>query len=501
VVIKMPRNGYKIVLTADRTLMSDYNGGIFLGFSACFPKGVMPDRLYFTLFCPPIPTNKDGSAKFAPCGTRTVEAILLDNGFSSEEVIVAHPDHLDRVIGPNTKVLGVTTEDPLGIGPATSTFTQLLGGEAYMAIKFRELLNHPLIKKCHPKVIVGGQGAWQLVAEEPRRRLGIDCVVIGEGERVVPQLFKKAVDGKPIPKVVYGEIAEPNEVPNIKNPTINGIVEIARGCGKGCKFCSLALSRFRSYPLKHILKNIEVNIRSGRSTPILHAEDVLRYKSKGLSINKEAVTELFKTVKSLPGVEFVDVSHFTVSSIKSAPDLIEEISNILNLGGEQVFLGGQVGIETGSPKLIRKLMPGKCTPFKPEDWPSLVAESFEILSENHWVPAATLVLGLPGETLKDIELSIELVKSLRKFKSLIVPLFFVPTGPFKGKEFFDSRKLTQSHKEVITVCWQHNSDWTLQLYDEYAKMYIRDKIKRAAIRQLIKLFSSKVLELVKQASA
>ena len=41
--------GFKIVLTADRTLMSEYSGGIFLGFSACVPKGLIPDKLYFSL--------------------------------------------------------------------------------------------------------------------------------------------------------------------------------------------------------------------------------------------------------------------------------------------------------------------------------------------------------------------------------------------------------------------------------------------------------------------
>lgn len=46
------REGVPIVLTADRTLMSEYGGGIFLGFSACVPKGLIPDRLYFSLFCP-----------------------------------------------------------------------------------------------------------------------------------------------------------------------------------------------------------------------------------------------------------------------------------------------------------------------------------------------------------------------------------------------------------------------------------------------------------------
>ncbi len=31
----MTSNGYKIVLTTDRTLISEYRGGLFFGFSAC----------------------------------------------------------------------------------------------------------------------------------------------------------------------------------------------------------------------------------------------------------------------------------------------------------------------------------------------------------------------------------------------------------------------------------------------------------------------------------
>ena len=52
-------NGFKIVLTADRTLMSEYNGGIFLGFSACVPQGLIPDKLYFSLFSLPTKNASD----------------------------------------------------------------------------------------------------------------------------------------------------------------------------------------------------------------------------------------------------------------------------------------------------------------------------------------------------------------------------------------------------------------------------------------------------------
>ncbi|MEM3709351.1 MAG: radical SAM protein, partial [Nitrososphaerales archaeon] len=396
--------GYKIVLTADRTLMSEYNGGIFLGFSACVPKGLIPDWLYFSIFCPSVSVNEDGSVKYAPCGTRKIEAALLDNGFKREDVIVAHPDRLEKVIGPNTKVVGITENDPLGIGPATSTFTQLFGREAYMSIKFRELLNNPAIKKYKPKIVVGGAGAWQLEDKEIRERLGIDCVVIGEGEKVVISIFEKALNNESLPEVVYGEVIPENDIPLIREPTIDGIVEIARGCGRGCDFCVPTLQRYRCFPIDHILEEVEVNLRAGRN-PLLHAEDVLRYKAKGLEVNKEAVINLFKEVKNYPGVNSVGISHFALSSVASAPDLIEEISNIVELGKNNLWLSGQTGIETGSPRLIKDHMIGKCKPFKPEDWPQVVVDAFEILSKNSWVPCATLILGLPGENEKDIDLT------------------------------------------------------------------------------------------------
>ena len=463
--------GYKIVLTTDRTLMSDYNGLIFLGFSACVPKGLIPDRLYFSLFCPSADANKDGSAKYAPCGSRKIEATLLSRGFKREDVIVAHPDYLDKVVGPNTKVLAITETDPLGKGPATSTFTQVLGGEAYMAIKFKGLLNHPAVKMYKPRIIVGGPGAWQLEDAEVRERLGINCVVIGEGEKVAEVVVKKAVNGEQLPEIIHGETVDEDEIPCILEPTVDGVVEIARGCGRGCDFCVPTLQRYRCLSVDHILKEVEVNLRAGMR-PLLHAEDVLRYKAKGLEINKEAVINLFKTVKSHPGVDTVAFSHFALSSVATAPDLVEEISNILDAGKDGNWLSGQTGIETGSPRLMKEHMVGKCKPFNTEDWPHVVVEAFEVLSKASWVPCATLIMGLPREMEKDIDLTIDLVEKLRKFKSLIVPLFLVSEGGLKDKaESFKVEQMTRKHTELFLKCWEHNLDWA----ETFLKEYFRTK--------------------------
>ncbi|MEM2341025.1 MAG: radical SAM protein [Candidatus Bathyarchaeia archaeon] len=476
--------GYSIVLTADRTLMSEYGGAIFLGFSACVPKGLVPDSIYFRLFCPPVEANSDGTAVVAPNGTRKIEAALLDYGFRREDVVVAHPERLHKVIGPETKALGITENDPLGIGPATTTFTEIFGGEAYMAIKFREILNHPLVKKYKPKIIVGGAGAWQLEDESIRRDLGIDTVVIGEGEKVAGPLFEKAINGDNLPGVVYGEVVEVDEIPVIRGATIDGIIEVARGCGRGCDFCVPTLQRFRCLPIDHILKEVEVNLRAGRQ-PLLHAEDILRYKARGLEINKEAVVNLFRSVKNYPGVKSVGISHFALVSAVTAPDLVEEISNILNVDSRN-WLSGQTGIETGSPRIMDMHMKGKCKPYSPEDWPDIVIRAFEILSENNWVPCATLILGLPGETEKDVELTISLIEKLRPFKSIIVPLFFVSMGSLKDRvNSFTLNDLTPRHTELLFKCWKHNFDWIENIFRDWSERSIKSRMVRKGLKMVI----------------
>ncbi len=460
-------NGYKIVLTADRTLMSEYNGGIFLGFSACIPQGILPDKLYFSLFCPSVPVNKDGSAKYAPCGTRKIEATLLNNGFRREDVIVAHPDHLDKAVGSNTKILCITENDPLGMGPATSTFTQLLGGQAYMTVKFKEILNNPAVKKYKPKIIVGGAGAWQLEDTEVRSELGIDCVIIGEGEKAVQSLINEAALDAKLPGVIHAPVVEEPDIPTIQGGTIDGIIEIARGCGRGCAFCVPTLQRYRCLPVETILKEVDLNLKFGRR-PLLHAEDVLRYKANGFEINKPAVLELFDRVYHHPGVKAVAISHFALSSVVSAPDLIKDLSAIMEVEEDGEWMSGQCGIETGSPKLIRNLMAGKAKPFAPEEWPKVVEDAFHILNQNNWVPLSTLIIGLPGEEEEDTKLTIDLVGRLREYKSLIIPLFMVGEGGLKGKAAsFTIDKISRKQGELFLKCWEHNLNWSDSLLKEY----------------------------------
>ena len=150
------------------------------------PKSVMPDSVFRWLFCPPVAAAPDGSALLAPCGMRKVEAALLDAGFDRSEVTVAHPDHLDKAIGPETEIVGITHDDPLG-KIAIREIEEMIGrGVPHNRSKFLALVNHPLIKKHKPKLVVGGNGAWELVGEEVpvdpfmgRKKAGSDTPPVG----------------------------------------------------------------------------------------------------------------------------------------------------------------------------------------------------------------------------------------------------------------------------------------------------------------------------------
>ena len=466
--------GYKIVLTCDRTMASTYHGNMFFGFSACLPQGTLPDFLYYPIFCPSGPADKSGGLQYANYGIRKIEAALLNNGFPREDIIVAHPDHLSQVITDETRVLSISSNDPLGIGPATSTFVELWGGEGRMAVKLKELLNHKLIRKFKPVVFLGGPGAWQLaVNPDKRKELGIQCVVVGEGEVTAPKLFRMAIDkSAPIQEVVQGEIAQDKDIADIVVGTICGIIEATRGCARSCAFCIPSLKKVRSRPLKSILREVNVNVEAGNKGVILHGEDILLYQSDGLRVNSKAVVELFDKVARVPGVKWVTASHASLSSAMSSPETVQGISRVLELGTEKhPTKAFQVGIETGSAKLFENHMKGKVYPFLPKEWPDVVKGGFRLFHENHIVCCSTIILGLPEEDQSDLQTTIDLIRSLKPFQSIIVPLLFTPmeTTRLECAKPIHKKDLSSKHYELITECWDHNLDWFPALWANYGR--------------------------------
>ena len=93
----------EVVLTADRTLMSNYHNNEFLGFGTCAPPNFIPEWLYSYLFFPRL-KSKQGVPKAAPYGLRKTEAQLLKEGFNVKTV---SPNHLGSFL-KDAKILAFT---------------------------------------------------------------------------------------------------------------------------------------------------------------------------------------------------------------------------------------------------------------------------------------------------------------------------------------------------------------------------------------------------------
>lgn len=130
-------DGKRVVLTADRSLMTNYRGNFLYGFIACGPYELVPELVFDKLFCPSVETDKNnGQVKVAQCGLRRIESALLKE-YKKDDIAIAHPEMLEKSIGPNTTVVGINVMDPLGMAPVTTTMSP--EKLSYVAMKFKKM--------------------------------------------------------------------------------------------------------------------------------------------------------------------------------------------------------------------------------------------------------------------------------------------------------------------------------------------------------------------------
>jgi len=467
----MAKSSPLIVLTSPSTEMSDYNGNIVIPFAAGFSKPWFLPRFYLKkTFFKPVPSNSLEVA-IAPLGLRRLEADLVKSRFQLKNIAVVHPDHLKKAVGPNTKVIGISSKDPLGLGYVSLTYSSVLDlGNPINKLEFERLMHdaEQAKQKYGAKIVVGGPGSWQLLRPEAKDLFDVDLIFIGEGDVTGPEVFWKLVEGRePPPKIIEGRQADVGDISPIIRPSIYGAVEISRGCGRGCAFCSPTMQRRRVIPIGTIAREVELNVSYGLHSVLLVTEDIFMYgcNSSNFTPNRDAVETLFKALMPIKGVDSIQVTHANLAAINADKALARYVAELLkekskySLQGKHVATV-EVGIETGSPRLFERYMAGKCKPFKPYEWPNIVLSSLSSMEDCDWMALATILVGLPEETDEDTEHTIKLFENIESIglKTFLVPLIFVPLGTCSlrdaaSKSFND---LSEGQVDLFALAWEHN---------------------------------------------
>src|SRR5262245_7649414 len=212
--------------------------------------------------------NEDRSARYMPAGVRVLEATLLKH-YASQDIVACYPDDIDRFVGPATRVVAISTHNPLGVTFAAGVYTSIFGESKqpinahYARQLFDRVKRHP--NRSSFKVLVGGSGGWQITQTNSWDELGVDCVVEGRAESAETiALFDRAIGGQPLPRQI--DVQHPKDRDGIVVPdkrTTFGVVEMTTGCGRRCQFCVPDLNPQIDLPKERIMAGVRANVREG----------------------------------------------------------------------------------------------------------------------------------------------------------------------------------------------------------------------------------------------
>jgi radical SAM superfamily enzyme YgiQ (UPF0313 family) len=403
--------------------------------------------------------------------------------YSPQDIVACYPDDLDKFIGPRTRAVAVSTHNPLGVTFAAGVYTSIFGSSrmpinAHHARQmFEKIKSNPY--RHNFKVIVGGSGGWQIAQTNTYEELGVDCIIEGRAESEdAMMVFRKVINGEDPPRQI--DVAHPKDRSSILTPvkrTTFGVVEMTTGCGRRCQFCVPDLNPQIDLPKEKIMSAVRANVRNGNSQISLATEDMFIWGQVHTSTpfyfpNREALLDLYLEIVSTPGVEHHVLSHATIAPSVVDPLLIKRLSEslldksplhspYLSSHPDKKMLSPLIGLETGSVRMAKMIMPSKAVPFPIEDWPSVVLEGLRVLNENNWFPVMTLMVGNPGETDEDMMATLDLIYEVER-RGLFA--FFIPSifTPLHDTRMQDKKGVTETHEltrlqwQLMMKCWKMN---------------------------------------------
>ena len=476
------RGGKLIVITAPLTEIIDHAGYFIQMSMASLPmwlEGILNKKYPKWR---DLEYNDDGTARYMPAGVRVLEASLLRR-FAADDMVCCYPDDVDKFIGPRTRIVAISTHNPLGVTFAAGVYTSIFGSSKqpinahYSRKLFATVKANP--NRSSFQVMVGGSGGWQIDQTNSYEELGVDCVVEGRSEaQETLALFDKAINGERLPRKV--DVHHPQTRDGILFPdkrTTFGVVEMTTGCGRRCQFCVPDLNPQIDLPRDKILAHVRANVRDGNKQISLATEDMFIWgqvhtKTPFYFPNREALVDLFTSVVNTPGVEQHVLSHATIAPAVVDPILIEQLTDsiiekspihipVLSKHPKKKALVPLIGLETGSIVRAKAIMPSKAVPFPIEEWPSVVIRGLEVLNKHNWFPAMTLIIGSPNETDDDVKATLDVIYEVerRGLFAFFIPSIFTPlhdTRMEKSKGVSETRELTPLQWQLMMKCWKMN---------------------------------------------
>jgi radical SAM superfamily enzyme YgiQ (UPF0313 family) len=242
-----------------------------------------------------------------------------------------------------------------------------------------------------------------------------------------------------------------------------GAIELSRGCGMGCPYCTIAREPMIHLPMATIMRDVRINMAMKQFNLSLLSEDFFRYGGDSGRVNPAALIELIRALRSAPALRILQVDHANLASIAQFTDSeLATIQRLLTGGPKHRYPWVNVGVETASGMLLKKNGGGaKLGGCDAHDWSEFSAVQVERLILAGYFPFVSLMLGMPGETEEDLIRTQEWVNQFRRARLAIFPLIY---APIDGSAAPNPKSLTARHWQLVRSCYQLNFRWIPRMY-------------------------------------
>jgi len=392
--------------------------------------------------------------RLPPIGLMYVAAALERAGFEVQMLdnyLMKKPisEFKQLVTSLNPKIVGITC--------GSATYRRCI--ETAKAIK-------EILPSC--KIVVGGWHA-SYVPDSLLENPEIDYVVMGEGERAVTELATCIVNGNEPQAMTLAGVACRRQGKNIKNPpkfienmdeipyparhllplelydrTIEylsvkpaDVMSIARGCVYNCGFCEtrkLWGNICRAFTPQRVIGEIK-DLQSRYGTKGIY------FINDNFTLRKKETLELCNLiVKEKLDLEWVCDTRVDLVN----QELLEAMSKA---GCKTIWFG----VESGSQRILQRI--GRNTTLEQ------IETAFKLCRKNGIKTACSFMLGVPDETIKEMEASLKFAKKLDP-DWCIFNIFIANPDSRLYQEVLDSKSYTQLDDFLLAVKtkeWDYDS--------------------------------------------
>ena len=269
---------------------------------------------------------------------------------------------------------------------------------------FSELGRYKALKEKNPSLIIGVGGcvASQEGSAIRERAPFVDLVFGPQTLHRLPQMLEaRKTEGKAQVDISFPEIEKFDLLPEPKLDGPSAFVSIIEGCSKYCTFCVVPYTRGEeiSRPLSNVLQEVLANVEQGAREIHLLGQNVNSYRGE---TDDGDIADLAHLIRIIAEISEVERIRFTTSHpVEFSDALIECFKDVPKLVGHL-----HLPVQSGSDRILAAMKRGH-TALEYKAKIRKIKEARPGISLS-----SDFIIGFPGETDKDFEKTMELIKDI-----------------------------------------------------------------------------------------